>query len=88
MTHNYKIVANIWFWWALQKIRPLALKIRPPEPPEHLEVGGCISLRFRAMKKPKPVLDFSTPADSYSKKKCVKTSKMTILGQKNQNRRI
>ena len=46
MTHKYKIVANIWFWWALQKIRPLALKIRPPEPPEHSEVGGCISLRF------------------------------------------
>ena len=88
MTYKYKIVASIWKWWALQKIRPLSLKIRPPESPEHLEVGGCISLRFWAIKKPKPVLDFTTTADSYSKRKCEKTSKMTIFEQQNQNRRF
>jgi len=38
------------------------------------------------MKKTKPVLDFTTTADSYSKKECEKTSKMTIFKQKNQNR--
>ena len=88
MFYKYKIVANIWKWWALQKIRPLSLKIRPPGPPEHSEVGGCISLRFWAIKKPKPVLDFTTTADSYSKRKCEKKSKMTIFEQKNQNRRF
>ena len=88
MFYKYKIVANIWKCWALQKIRPLSLKIRPPESPEHLEVGGCISLRFWAIKKPKPVLDFTTRADSYSKRKCEKTSKMTIFEQQNQNRRF
>ena len=38
------------------------------------------------MKKPKPVLDFTTTADLYFKKESEKTLKMTIFKQKNQNR--
>lgn len=43
-----------------KRFRPLSPKISPLEPPTVLEVGGCNSRRFKAIAKPKHVLESLT----------------------------